>query len=116
MEVKQPAIPEFFLFFVRFLFQGGTFIPLYELHDSSPYLEQLNMFQTSTDTVGWVLLPKSTVEVTKVEIIKALKLNKEAVQPISYTVPRKRVRTKFEQAEQASWERKWGRMTEISWL
>lgn len=69
---------------------GGTLIPLFQLHTQSPYIEQLNMFQTSTDTVGFVLLEKRSVDVAKVEVQRALKLTKDAVLPITYSVPRKR--------------------------
>jgi hypothetical protein len=73
---------------------GGTLIPLFQVNDSSPHLEQLNIFQTTSDTTGFVLLNKHTVDVSKVEIQKALKLTKNAVLPITYTVPRKRVSRK----------------------
>ena len=69
---------------------GGTFIPLFQLSETAPYIEQLNVFQTASDCTGFTLLPKLSVDVHKVEITRALKLTKDAILPISYTVPRKR--------------------------
>jgi hypothetical protein len=72
---------------------GGSFIPLYQISpDQSPHIEHLNLFQTASDTTGFVLLPKRAGDVRKVEVQRALKLTKDAVLPITYSVPRKRVR------------------------
>jgi len=74
---------------------GGTFIPLFSVSDATTkgavILEQLNLFQTSSDTVGFVILPKRTADVRKVELQRALKLTKDAILPITYSVPRKRL-------------------------
>ena len=69
---------------------GGRFIPLYQINDSS--IDTMNLWQTANDTNGFVLLSKTLVDVKKVEIHRALQLTKDAVLPITYTVPRKRVR------------------------
>lgn len=74
---------------------GGTFIPLFSVSDATTkgavILEQLNLFQTSSDTVGFVILPKRAADVRKVELQRALKLTKDAILPITYSVPRKRL-------------------------
>jgi hypothetical protein len=70
---------------------GGSFEHLYEIRDEAPYFELLNTFQTSKDALGMVFLSKFAVDVRKSEILRALKLTKDSVQPISHTVPRKRL-------------------------
>lgn len=71
---------------------GGTFLQLIEVkHDSTPHMELLNTFQTATEATGYIFLPKTSVDVKKVEIVKALKLTKDSCQPYSHCVPRKRL-------------------------
>lgn len=70
---------------------GGSFEHLYEMRDDAPYFELLNTFQTSKDALGMVFLSKFAVNVRRAEILRALKLTKDSVQPVSHTIPRKRV-------------------------
>ena len=70
---------------------GGMLIPLFQISAAAPHIEQLNIFQTQSDAVGFVLLEKRLCDVSKVEIQRALKLTKDAVLPVTYSVPRKRL-------------------------
>jgi len=71
--------------------QGGNFIRFYQISESAPYIDYLNMLQSKGDVTGWSFLPKASVDVKQVEILKCLKLTKEQVLPISWSVPRKRM-------------------------
>jgi len=70
---------------------GGTFVPIWQLNPTSgPYIDNLSQQRLDVDVVGFVLLSKHENDVRKVEIQRALKLTKDDIRPISYTVPRKR--------------------------
>ncbi len=58
---------------------------------SAPYIDQLNEWMTQSDMIGWAFFPKTVCDVKKVEIARCLKLTKDSVVPVSFTVPRKRM-------------------------
>jgi len=69
---------------------GGNFIRFWQISESSPYIEYLNMFQSKGDVTGWSFWPKTAVNVREVEMFRSLKLTKDSVIPVSWKIPRKR--------------------------
>jgi len=70
---------------------GGSTMCSYNVSPTSPYIEQLNDWMSTSDFIGMFFFPKLSCDVRKAEIAKFLKLTKETVVPISWTVPRKRL-------------------------
>ena len=70
-------------------YHGSTTIQLFDTRSNQ--LELLTSYTTGADCTGFIFLPKHIINIEKVEIIKALKMTKDAVQEYSFTVPRKRL-------------------------
>jgi WD40 repeat protein len=72
--------------------KGETSVKFFEINDQQPLIHPLTEFQSTVPQLGFVILPKTLVDVREVEIFKAVKLSQDTVEPISFKVPRQRVR------------------------
>jgi len=70
--------------------KGDGNVRYFELTAEEPYLHYLDAYKSTTPQKGFTFLPKRCVDVVpKHEIMKGLKLEATAVQPVSFRVPRK---------------------------
>eukprot|EP00761_Pharyngomonas_kirbyi_P008516 gb/GECH01008527.1/.p1 GENE.gb/GECH01008527.1/~~gb/GECH01008527.1/.p1 ORF type:complete len:455 (+),score=92.75 gb/GECH01008527.1/:1-1365(+) len=69
--------------------KGDANIRYYEIDDKKPYMHFVSQYSSSKPQKGMTMMPKYTVDVNQCEIVRMLKLESDAVQPISFTVPRK---------------------------
>lgn len=69
---------------------GGSSIDIFQLSASTNSLEVLNTVACNSDLRGMHFFHKTTVDVTKVEILRSIRVGKTSVVPISWTLPRKR--------------------------
>merc|ERR1711991_523381 len=69
--------------------KGDGNIRYYELVDEDPFICYISDYQSSDSQKGTCSVGKRSVNVTKCEIVKMLKLTKDTVQPLSFRVPRK---------------------------
>jgi len=69
--------------------KGDGNIRYYEIVDEDPYIYFLSEFKSATPQRGMGMLPKLAVDVSVCEITRLLKLTANAVEPISFQVPRK---------------------------
>mmetsp|Transcript_47480 Transcript_47480/g.133612 ORF Transcript_47480/g.133612 Transcript_47480/m.133612 type:complete len:449 (+) Transcript_47480:103-1449(+) len=69
--------------------KGDANVRYFEADAADPYLHFISDFRTTVPQKGVCFLPKRCVDVHKHEIIRGLKLEASAVQPISFRVPRK---------------------------
>lgn len=69
--------------------KGDSSIKYFEIVDEAPYFHFLSEFRNSSSQkgIGWV--PKYACDTKKCEIARALRLLRDAVQPVSFMVPRK---------------------------
>eukprot|EP01107_Rhizomastix_libera_P010727 TRINITY_DN27_c0_g1_i1.p1 TRINITY_DN27_c0_g1~~TRINITY_DN27_c0_g1_i1.p1 ORF type:complete len:452 (+),score=116.56 TRINITY_DN27_c0_g1_i1:25-1380(+) len=74
------------------LFLGGKGdgnIRYYEMVDEEPYCYYLSEYMSSTPQRGLCVLPKRAVNVAACETTRFFKIQKDMVEPISFSVPRK---------------------------
>jgi len=71
--------------------QGGNFIRFFQITTEPPYVEFLSIMDSKGDVTGLSWFPKSVVDIKKVEVMRCVKLTKDRVLPIEWTVPRKRM-------------------------
>jgi len=74
------------------LFMGGKGdgnIRYYELVDEAPWIHYLTEFKTNTAARGMTMFPKRALNVSECEIARFVKVTPSALEPISFTVPRK---------------------------
>lgn len=70
--------------------KGEGTVRFLEINDEAPYIHPLTDYSTNIPQVGVAFLPKTTVNVRNVEIMKVYKLALDKIVPISFTVPRVR--------------------------
>jgi len=69
--------------------KGDGNVRYYELVDEAPYIYFLSEFKSATPQRGMGWTPKLSMDLASCEIARLLKLTASAVEPISFTVPRK---------------------------
>jgi len=69
--------------------KGDGNVRYYELVDEAPYIYFLSEFKSATPQRGMGWTPKLSMDLGSCEIARLLKLTATAVEPISFTVPRK---------------------------
>mmetsp|Transcript_20148 Transcript_20148/g.33283 ORF Transcript_20148/g.33283 Transcript_20148/m.33283 type:complete len:442 (+) Transcript_20148:885-2210(+) len=69
--------------------KGDGNIRYYELTDDSPFQYHVGEYRGASPAKGLAMLPKRTCDVSRCEVTKFLKLTKDAVEPLSFIVPRK---------------------------
>jgi len=74
--------------------KGDGNIRYYEIVDEDPYIYFLSEFKSATPQRGMGMVPKLAVDVSVCEITRLLKLTANAVEPISFQVPRKVIESK----------------------
>ncbi|CAH2251681.1 jg2321 [Pararge aegeria aegeria] len=70
--------------------RGDSTIYCYEVTCESPFLCALSHHRSGTLHQGIAFLPKSLLAVDKVEFARALRLTNGTIEPLSFTVPRKK--------------------------
>lgn len=68
--------------------KGDTTIYAFEVTEESPYICPLSHHRCNTLHQGLSFLPKNVCDVQTVEFAKALRLTNNAIEPLSFTVPR----------------------------
>jgi len=69
--------------------KGDGNIRYYEIVDEAPYIYSLSEFKSATPQRGMGWVPKLAMNVHECEIARVLKVTATAIEPISFTVPRK---------------------------
>jgi len=69
--------------------KGDAGIKYFELTDEEPYLFFLSEFRSTESQKGLCFLPKLACDTSLCEIASCMRLMKDAVQPVSFQVPRK---------------------------
>jgi hypothetical protein len=69
--------------------KGDGNIRFYEIVDEDPYIYFISEYKSATPQRGMGQIPKVSVDVTNCEITRLLKLTTQAIEPISFQVPRK---------------------------
>lgn len=69
--------------------KGDGNIRYYEIVDEAPYIYYLSEFKSATPQRGMGWTPKLAMDLASCEIARLLKVTATAVEPISFTVPRK---------------------------
>jgi len=69
--------------------KGDGNIRYYEVVDEAPYVHYLSEFKSASPQRGMGWTPKLAVDLNNCEIARMLKLTATAIEPISFTVPRK---------------------------
>jgi len=69
--------------------KGDGNIRYYEVVDEAPYVHYLSEFKSASPQRGMGWHPKLAVDLNNCEIARMLKLTATAIEPISFTVPRK---------------------------
>lgn len=76
-------------------FQGNGQMYAYEVAAEEPYLFPLATTKFPTASQAFSFLPKYLCDVKEVEFAKAYRLTQTTIEPVSFTVPRVRVRNKM---------------------
>jgi len=69
--------------------KGDSSIKYFEIVDEAPYIHFLSEFRNSASQKGCGWVPKHSLDTTKCEIARCLRLLRDSVQPVSFCVPRK---------------------------
>lgn len=69
--------------------KGDGNIRYFEIVDDAPFIHSISEHRSSTSTKGCAFLPKRTCDTTKCEIARCLKLTNQAIEPLSFILPRK---------------------------
>jgi len=69
--------------------KGDGNIRYYEVVDESPFVHFLTEFKSATPQRGMGWMPKTSLDYSTCEISRLLKLTGTAIEPISFSVPRK---------------------------
>ena len=77
------------------LFQGDSAVLTYEIADEHPYFFPLSNYTAGSIHQALAFLPKRGIDVQNVEFAKALRLTTSRVEPLSFTVPRVKVRMRY---------------------
>jgi len=70
---------------------GSSMVQMYGISTSMPFIEILGEYKSMADSTGQAFVHKTSLDVKKVEIARSLKLSKDKIIPISWTLPRKRL-------------------------
>jgi len=69
--------------------KGDGNVRYYEVVDEDPYIFYLTEFKSATPQRGMCMVPKTAMDTSVCEIARLLKVTQSAIEPISFTVPRK---------------------------
>jgi len=69
--------------------KGDGNVRYYEVVDEDPYIHYLTEFKSATPQRGMCFFPKTALDTSICEIARLLKVTQSAIEPISFTVPRK---------------------------
>jgi len=69
--------------------KGDGNIRYYEIVDEAPYIHFLSEFKSASPQRGMGWVPKLSMDLSSCEIARLLKVSASAIEPISFTVPRK---------------------------
>jgi len=69
--------------------KGDASIKYFEIVSEAPYVHFLSEYSDSQTTKGIGWLPKTSMDTSKCEVARALRLSRDQIQPISFQVPRK---------------------------
>ncbi|CAE7583051.1 Coro6 [Symbiodinium natans] len=69
--------------------KGDSNVRYFEVTNGDPYLHYLEAFKSTVPQKGFDFLPKRCVDVSVHEVMRGLKLETSAIQPVSFRVPRK---------------------------
>lgn len=72
--------------------KGDSTIYAYEITGETPYICPLSHHRCNNSHQGLSFLPKNVCDVSNVEFAKALRLTNNSIEPLSFTVPRIKVR------------------------
>jgi len=75
-----------------FIEQGDGIVRAYEVAEEYPHLFPLSDYKADGLHQALSFLPKTEVDVRKVEFSRAFRLTSNSIEPISFTVPRTKVR------------------------
>lgn len=75
--------------------KGDSTIYCYEITDEEPYICPLSHHRCTSLHQGLSFLTKNHCDVASVEFCKAYRLTNTTIEPLSFTVPRIKVRSKF---------------------
>ncbi len=73
--------------------KGDTNIKMFEVNEEAPNVHFLTEHQSSLPANGFVPLPKLSCNVRNCEVAKFLKLSADTIEPLTFSIPRTRVRT-----------------------
>lgn len=74
-----------------FVEQGDSMVRAYEVAEDYPHLFPLSDYKADGLHQALSFLPKTEVDVRKVEFARAFRLTSSSIEPISFTVPRTKV-------------------------
>lgn len=69
--------------------KGDGNVRYFEVVDDDPFTHSVSEYRTSVPAKGFTFLPKRACDTTTHELLRALKLTKDSVEPISFVCPRK---------------------------
>jgi len=69
--------------------KGDGGVKYFEIVEEEPYAHSLSEYRTNQSQKGVCFLPKKGLDTTKCEIARCLRLMRDQVVPVSFTVPRK---------------------------
>ena len=75
-----------------FYFKGDSSILAFEVSEEFPHLFALATTSPEGLHQGLAMMPKSTCDVRKIEFARMWRLTQTTIEPISFTVPRAKVR------------------------
>ncbi|XP_057200954.1 coronin-7 [Triplophysa rosa] len=70
--------------------KGDTRVYIYEIAQEAPYFMECSSFNSSEPHKGLCFLPKTECNVRGVEVARAIRLGKTAIEPLAFNVPRVR--------------------------
>lgn len=76
--------------------QGDSTIYAFEITDEAPHICPLSHHRCATSHQGLSFLTKNHCDVSSVEFAKAFRLTNNTIEPLSFTVPRIKVKIRFE--------------------
>ena len=77
---------------INFYFKGDSTIYAFEVTEEAPHCCPLSHHRCATLHQGLSFLPKNKCDVASVEFASALRLTNNTIEPLSFTVPRIKVR------------------------
>lgn len=89
---KFGQISKFICFCFFFFVQGDSTIYAFEITDEAPHICPLSHHRSATSHQGLSFLTKNHCDVSAVEFAKAFRLTNNTIEPLSFTVPRIKVK------------------------